>query len=372
MPREDSGQLQRVVIRKRLECQLAEEASAPSATSSHRAVTLDNSKKALLAELSRLAGVSEGEIAESSHLYADLGLDSLMAIELLLYIEHAFDVVVPDEKATEVQTVGQLLDEVFSRRSFAKQPPAETSSRKKIRSAKPYSSRSFVDRVLFSLALRSFSGFLRRYFGLTVRTSGSPPCFPQSGRPYIIAANHNSHLDAPALLAAVYKYKGIQEARKLHVLGARDYFFDNPLKSWLFSTFLNVVPVEREENSLAGLRLVKEILASGENVLIFPEGTRSRTGQLQSFKPGLGLMALELNVPIVPACIEGTHQALPAGSVMPRRQKLSVAFGSCLAMDDYEKQAAGLSRDEVYRQIARDVQRAVEAIPGINTDEEVL
>ena len=57
---------------------------------------------------------------------------------------------------------------------------------------------------------------------------------------------------------------------------------------------------------------------------------------------------------------------------MPRRHKLSVAFGSRLAMYDYEKQAAGLSRDEVYRQIARDVQRAVEAIPGINTDEEVL
>ena len=156
------------------------------------------------------------------------------------------------------------------------------------------------------------------------------------------------------------------------MLGARDYFFDSSLKSWFFSTFLNVVPVEREETSLAGLRLVKEILASGENVLIFPEGTRSRTGQLQSFKPGLGLMALELSAPIVPACVEGTHQALPAGSTMPSRQKLSVAFGPHLVMGDYEKQAASLPRDEVYRQIARDAQRAVEAISSVSVNEEVL
>ena len=372
LPREDSGQLQRVAIRDRLEYQLAGETPASPATSSHRAMTSNNSKKALLAELSRLAGIPEEEVEESNHLYTDLGLDSLMAIELLLYIEHTFDVVVPDEKATEVQTVGQLLDEVFSRGAFAKQPPAEKLSRKKIRSARPYSSRSFINRALFSLALRSFSGFLRKYFSLTVRTSGSPSCFSQAAQPYIIAANHNSHLDAPALLAAVYKRKGIQEARKLHVLGARDYFFDNSLKSWFFSTFLNVVPVEREETSLAGLRLVKEILASGENVLIFPEGTRSRTGQLQAFKAGLGLMALELNAPIVPAFIEGTYQALPVGSTMPCRQKLSVVFGSRLEMDYYEEQAAGLSRDEVYRQIARDTQRAVEAISSISANEEVL
>jgi long-chain acyl-CoA synthetase len=372
LPREDSGQLQRVAIRERLECQLAGETPAPPATSLHKAMTPNNSKKALLEELSRLAGVPEEEVEESSHLYTDLGLDSLMAIELLLYIEHTLDVVVPDEKAAEVQTVGQLLDEVFSRGSFAKQSPAERASHKKIRSANPYTSRSLVDRVLFSLALRSFSGFLGRYFSLTVRTGSSSACFSHAGRPYIIAANHNSHLDAPALLAAVYKHKGIQEARKLHVLGARDYFFDNSLKSWFFSTFLNVVPVEREETSLAGLRLVKEILASGENVLIFPEGTRSRTGELQSFKAGLGLMALELNAPIVPAWVEGTHQALPVGSTMPCRQKLSVAFGPCLAMDDYEQQAVSLSRDEVCRQITRDVQRAVEAISSISANKEVL
>ena len=371
LPRENSGQFQRNAIRESLKCQLAEEAPVSSAASSHGPVS-GNKKKALLAELSRLSGVPEEEVQEGSHLYADLGLDSLMAIELLLYIEQAFGVVVPDEKATEVQTVGQLVDEVISRESFVKQLSPETSSRKQIRSAKPYSGRSFVDRVLFSLALWCFSGLLGRHFSLTVRASGASPCFPQAGRPYIIAANHNSHLDTPALLAAVYRHKGAQEARKLHVLGARDYFFNTPVKSWFFSTFLNVVPVEREAASLASLRLVKEILASGESVLIFPEGTRSRTGQLQSFKPGLGLMALELNTPIVPACIEGTHQALPVGGAMPRLRRLSVVFGSCLAMDGYEKQAADLPRDEVYRQIARDVQRSVEKISSINASEEAL
>src|SRR3970282_1488513 len=103
--------------------------------------------------------------------------------------------------------------------------------------------------------------------------------------------------------------------------------FDTALKRWFFSTFLNVVPIEREESSLAGLRMVKSILASGESALIFPEGTRSRSGEIQPFKPGLGLLAWELGVPIVPVRIKGTHDAPPAGSPLPRRGTVTATFG---------------------------------------------
>jgi long-chain acyl-CoA synthetase len=147
-------------------------------------------------------------------------------------------------------------------------------------------------------------------------------------------------------------------ARRLHVLGARDYFFDTPLKRWFFSTFLNVVPIEREETSLAGLRMVKRILSSGESALIFPEGTRSRTGEIDAFKPGLGLLARELEVPIVPVHIGGTFPALPAGKVLPRPGKIVVAFGEPLTMDAYRGDGAP-ARDEVYRRIAADVRETI-------------
>ena len=361
LPRKDSGALRRSDIRERLLQQIHDEQPAPSAGARAPAVEKKDHKKALLAELSRLSGIPEEEITGSSHLYADLGLDSLMAIELLLYTEHEFGVVVPDEVATKLQTVGQLLSEVVSQqtaRSGAPAVPAE--GPRKIRSAEPYSSRRAADRFLYTLSLLAFRLWYGTYFSLRVCDGDR---LPRNG-PYIIAANHSSHLDAPAILSALAQARGLKEARKLHVLGARDYFFDTPLKSWFFSTFLNLVPVEREEASLASLRLAKGILATDEPVLIFPEGTRSRTGQIQNFKPGLGLMALELNVPIVPAYIEGAHRALPAGGMMPRPGGLRVAFASPITMKAYREHGKKPLRDELYRQIAADVQRAVEGLAG--------
>ena len=75
--------------------------------------------------------------------------------------------------------------------------------------------------------------------------------------------------------------------------------------------------------------MVKSILSDGESVLIFPEGTRSRTGQLQEFKPGVGLIAQELGVPVVPAYIQGTHQAMPVGKALPRRCQNRGVFWAC-------------------------------------------
>jgi long-chain acyl-CoA synthetase len=148
----------------------------------------------------------------------------------------------------------------------------------------------------------------------------------------------------------------------LHVLGARDYFFDNPLKSWFFSRFFNVVPIRREQTGLDGVRVARDILAAGEPVLIFPEATRSRTGGMQAFKPGLGLLAFETNAAIVPARIEGTYQALPAGRLVPRSLPVRVRFGAPIAMEAYRANGGG--KDELYRRIADDVRAQIERLAG--------
>jgi 1-acyl-sn-glycerol-3-phosphate acyltransferase len=115
--------------------------------------------------------------------------------------------------------------------------------------------------------------------------------------------------------------------RPIFVLGARDYFFNTPLRSWFFHTFLRVVPFDRTANPLEGLRIAAAILQAGYPLLIFPEGTRSVTGKLQPFKPGLGLLAIETGVPVLPTLIEGTFEALPKGRLLPKRTKVRVTFG---------------------------------------------
>jgi long-chain acyl-CoA synthetase len=293
-----------------------------------------------------------GDVHRESRLYEDLGLDSLQAIELLLFLEHSLGVSLDDETAARIETVGQLLDEVRER--AAGPAPARRARATTVRSALPHHERPALDRALFGSFRMGLKALYRGYFDLEVRNAERIPAEP----PYILAANHSSHLDAPAILASIELACGPETARRLHVLGARDYFFDTPLKRWFFSTFLNVVPIEREETSLAGLKMVKRILSSGESALIFPEGTRSRTGEIDAFKPGLGLLARELEVPIVPVHIRGTFPALPVGRVVPRRGKIVVAFGEPLTMDTYRGDGAP-ARDELYRRIAADVRETI-------------
>jgi long-chain acyl-CoA synthetase len=173
--------------------------------------------------------------------------------------------------------------------------------------------------------------------------------------PFIVAANHSSHLDTGAVVTAFRRRGG-----ELFVMGARDYFFSSRLRGWFFHTFLNVVPFERTENMIKGLRLAQSVLRAGSPVLIFPEGTRGADGILHPFKPGIGLLGVELGVPIVPCLIEGTFAALPKGKLLPRRRPICVTFGPPLRMDEYRAQHARYERRELYRKVAEDVRGAVE------------
>ena len=79
--------------------------------------------------------------------------------------------------------------------------------------------------------------------------------------------------------------------------------------------------------------MVKSILSGGDSVLIFPEGTRSRTGKLQEFKPGVGLIAQELGAPVIPVYIQGAHRAMPVGKALPHRRGIEVFFAPAILVE---------------------------------------
>jgi 1-acyl-sn-glycerol-3-phosphate acyltransferase len=142
-------------------------------------------------------------------------------------------------------------------------------------------------------------------------------------------------------------------------MGARDYFFNTPAKGWFFHTFLKVIPFDRTEKVIEGLRLARSVLVSGRPVLIYPEGRRSLTSELLSFKPGIGLLGVELGIPIVPCLIEGTYAALPKGKRWPARSKVRVTFAPPLTMERYRALHADMDRVELYRRIADDVRSVI-------------
>ncbi|MFY9740473.1 MAG: lysophospholipid acyltransferase family protein [Candidatus Sulfotelmatobacter sp.] len=149
--------------------------------------------------------------------------------------------------------------------------------------------------------------------------------------PFLLCSNHASHADSAALMTASGR-----SFRSFALIGASDYFFQSRSLRWLVSRWMNVIPIDRQPRakSLAacmdsGRQFLRQ---SGGALILYPEGSRSPDGEMRPFKPGAGLFALELGVPIVPAYIEGTHRILPKGKSMPRFGPVTVRFGEALAV----------------------------------------
>lgn len=349
LPRHGDGSLARDVILQNVRRSVARARArgGPGARPRGSDVAME-----LTRELSRISGIPSAEITPDSHLFTDVGLDSLAAMELLIQLEHRFGISLSEERVASLVSFGDLVAAVKESRAATE---AGTTGTAAVRSALPWSQRPSIDRALLGLSFSALRLLYASYFRLRLRF---PEHLPRD-EAYVIAANHSSHLDSGAIIAALAGALGPKQAKKLHLLGARDYFFNNPVRAWFFSTFLNVVPIEREETSLAGLRIIQTILQEGEPILIFPEGTRSRTGELRSFKPGLGLIARELRVSIVPTHIDGAYRALPAGRNLPRPGRLEVTFGKPIRTERYFSDGAEESRVHLYRKIADDVREHV-------------
>jgi long-chain acyl-CoA synthetase len=174
-------------------------------------------------------------------------------------------------------------------------------------------------------------------------------------RASIVVANHTSHLDLGAIRHALGPY-----GEDVVTLGAKDYFFDDWRRHW-FSNFTNVVPVERT-GTRDGLERAGEILDRGKTLLLFPEGTRSTSGLISEFKPGVGYLALKHGVDVLPVYVDGAFSSMPKGAFVPRARELVVKIGSPLPIAALRAKTEGMRRDEAGRVVARICQRAVEAL----------
>jgi 1-acyl-sn-glycerol-3-phosphate acyltransferase len=149
------------------------------------------------------------------------------------------------------------------------------------------------------------------------------------GSPVILAANHESYLDPPAI--------GMAFPSPLRFV-AWDGLFKVPIFSSLIRA-LGAVPVSHEnKNSAAGLlREVMGFIEDGYSVLIFPEGERTPDGTLQPFEGGAALIALKTNTPLVPVWIEGTWEAFPIHRVFPKPRRVSLIFGRPIFPNEFPK-----------------------------------
>jgi 1-acyl-sn-glycerol-3-phosphate acyltransferase len=176
-----------------------------------------------------------------------------------------------------------------------------------------------------SIGSAMFQAFCRAFFlsycPLTVEGRDHLPVSP-----FILCSNHTSHIDSAVLMTA----SGLPFSA-FAMLGARDYFFDSWRVRLIVSRFMNVVPIDRHarHNSLRrSLAMCEDFLRRPQgNLILYPEGTRSPSGEIMAFKKGAGLFAVELGVPVVPAHIAGARNILAKGNFLPRPGTVTVRFG---------------------------------------------
>ena len=159
--------------------------------------------------------------------------------------------------------------------------------------------------------------------------------------PVILVANHVSHLDTPVILASLPR----RFRKRTVVAAAADYFYRNRVVGFVVSMIFNTVPMDRKggglEKDAAGH--VDRLLDRGWNLLLFPEGTRSRSGGTGKLRRGAAVLASRHRVQIVPIRVTGTRDAMPPGRVWPhrirsrngtKRHRVSVAIGDPIAPNE--------------------------------------
>ncbi|HEX7950300.1 MAG TPA: lysophospholipid acyltransferase family protein [Candidatus Limnocylindrales bacterium] len=160
------------------------------------------------------------------------------------------------------------------------------------------------------LSIVTFAGRIWARAMSRIAIEGAVDEIPRDG-PLIIAANHASNFDAPAVGAWLIPRLG----RRIHWLGKRE-LFSWPIVGWVAANG-GVHPVDRDSADVEAFRLATRILEGGHVLFVFPEGTRSPDGALQEARDGVALLALRSGAPIVPIGIGGSNRVWPKGQRFP-------------------------------------------------------
>lgn len=245
-------------------------------------------------------------ISMSSNIHCELGLDSLKLLELDIQIQNAYGVTILDEwfNMTTVQDLVTFINQSKNSTNRKISIPNKTS-----------------DDMLLLKELISYIDKICDVEYIGLENIPNTPC--------IIAPNHSSHLDT----MVIYKAVGLQfedKLSKMCCLAAKELAEDAKIKE-IFKA-IGAIPVDRKQNSASVLKTLRTYVEEYEfSALVFPEGTRTRTGKMGTFHDGVSIVSVKSGVPIVPVGIKGAFEIWPPSVESPiisdRKKKVVVHFG---------------------------------------------
>jgi long-chain acyl-CoA synthetase len=305
---------------------------------------------AVHAAVAAVKGVPLGSITSQSSLQGDLGFDSLMLTELLEAIEARFGAVDP-QRLQSCVTVGDV-EELTN----AVQAEVVVTSSEAPRREKKETTLVLPDPV--REVGKAIVGRLQDvFYGELMKPRVFGRAYIPYNRPTIVVANHASHLDMGLVRHALGTYgEGIVS------LAAQDYFFESGIKRAFFENLTNLKAIDRKASIRQAIRQASEVIERGKTVLIFPEGTRSASGEVQEFKPLIGHLALVHGVDLLPVFLGGTHAAMPRGAAVPLKRELLARIGPPLSVGDLRRLTEGMALADAAREVAKMARSAVLAL----------
>ena len=289
-------------------------APARPATTTAPAVTVQSIAETVANVLVEARGAAPRALSAATTLES-LDIDSLTVVSLALRLESAFDAPLSDDDVVSAVDIAALHALVLERQGKPPEPPPSDWAFS--RPARRF--RRALDATLGGWAIDLVGNprieGLEQLSGLT--------------EPALVCPNHTSHLDAPVVRAALPPAMRDRSA----VAAAADVWFDRGLVGPVVELALGAIAFGRTSDVRSSLERVAELVNDGYTVIIFPEGSRSADGRLGPMRQGIGLLATQLHVPIVPVHIDGAREILPKGVGLPshrQRSRVVVRFGQPL------------------------------------------
>lgn len=260
-----------------------------------------------------LKSIKNKPIIPNAHLELDLGLDSLDTVELLSHIEGTFGVKIDEQTFVEYCTVEKLAEYVEKHSNEmmndTKMDWKEILS-KDTEGELPKS--NGIGKIIKFILKPAFAFFIK------VKKEGLENI--EKNEPVIFAGNHQSFLDGfivnqavpNSVLDKTYYFADIKHFRK----GYMKFMGENS----------NIIFVDINKNLINSLQMLSKALRNGKNIVIFPEGTRTRDGKINNFKKFFAILSKELNIPIVPFVLDGAYEAYPPSSKYPKGGDVKVKF----------------------------------------------
>jgi long-chain acyl-CoA synthetase len=292
-------------LRRHLLASVANRVASTSPKSSVAEQTSDSVVSRLLTFFERRG---EPSATAASHLSADLGLDSLGRVELSVFVERVFGITLAETQLSEFETVFDLARHISQFKNAENEATGEVSWTEILQPKTPpvLPQSSFYHRVIALVSRLA----IRVFFRVTVHGKQALPVGP-----FILVPNHQSYIDGLFVCAYIPTNAVLRTlfyAKEQHVRKS-------------FVKFLarrcNTIIMNPKEGFLGSLQQLAAGLKQGNNLIIFPEGTRSRNGILGPFKDSYALLASELHVPVVPVVIDGADAVLPSGKRFPNLLK---------------------------------------------------